>query len=100
MNENSSLLFYYDYISTKSPATPVIFSIKFAFNFLAADFLAPKSGPQRENQPVLESGMMCVFLLCPLLFPCKDSRADQAFFIPPNLMEEINSDPEALSTNN
>lgn len=39
---------------TTSPATPVIYSIKFLIlNFLSVDFLAPKTGYCCENQPVL-----------------------------------------------
>ena len=39
---------------TTSPATPLIYSIKFLVsNFLVAGFLAPKSSHFRENQHVL-----------------------------------------------
>ena len=43
------------FLVTTSPATPVIYSIKFlVFNFL--DFLAPNIGHRCENQPVLGLG--------------------------------------------
>ena len=54
INENSFLLFYYIYLST-SPAPHVIYSIKFiVFNFLSANFLAPKNGHCRQNQLALK----------------------------------------------